>query len=268
MTALRSRTNLPPKDRDATSSAPPTAEDGPSSSPSKPKAYVSDEDEAPSHLSLLDILRVLGGLFLLSGTLSYFITGNSILWGYRPALTRPAQLKAWLRGPLNLTDRELSIYNGTDPTIPILLAVNGTIYDVSASPHFYGPGGSYSFFAGRDATRSFVTGCFDTDLNGDLRGVEEMFMTVEEEAGGELTREERRERKLRRERAKRTARKKVEEAVRGWERMFDGGKDGKYFRVGKVDRGLGSGWEGWGEVKELCQKAREERPRRTGEEVG
>ena len=45
----------------------------------------------------------------------------------------------------------------------------------------YGPGGSYSFFAGRDATRAFVTGCFDTDLNGDLRGVEQMFMPVDDE---------------------------------------------------------------------------------------
>lgn len=112
-----------------------------------------------------------------------------------------------------------------------------------------------------------MTGCFDTDLNGDLRGVEEMFMPVEEEVGGESTKEERRERKLLREREKRVARKKVEETVRGWEKMFDGGKDGKYFRVGKVNRGPGSGWEGWGEVKELCQKAREGRPRRTAEGV-
>ena len=112
-----------------------------------------------------------------------------------------------------------------------------------------------------------MTGCFDTDLNGDLRGLEEMFMSVEPEAGGDSTKEEKRERKLRREREKRTARKKVEESVRGWEKMFDGGKDGKYFSVGKVNRGPGSGWEGWGEVKELCQKAREGRPRRTAEEV-
>ena len=171
-------------------------------------------------------------------------------------------------GPYDLTDAQLSIYNGSDPTLPILVAVNGTIYDVSASPHFYGPGGSYSFFAGRDATRSFVTGCFDTDLNGDLRGVEEMFMPVEEEAGGEPPKGERRERKLKREREKRVASKRVEETVRGWERLFDGGKDGKYFRVGKVDRGPDSGWEGWGDVKELCQKAREGRPRRTAGEVG
>lgn len=113
-----------------------------------------------------------------------------------------------------------------------------------------------------------MTGCFDTDLNGDLRGVEEMFMPFEEEGGGVPTKEERRKRKLQREREKRVARKKVEETVRGWERMFEGGKDGKYFRVGKVNRGPGSGWEGWGEVKQLCQKAREGRPRRTADEVG
>ena len=129
-----------------------------------------------------------------------------------------------------------------------------------------------------------MTGCFDTDLNGDLRGVEEMLMSAdffeeegeeEEEAGkgkgkeeGKgFTKEERREWKLRREREGRLARKKVEETVRGWERMFDGGKEGKYFRVGKVDRGEGSGWEGWGDIKVLCEKARKGRPRRTAEEV-
>ena len=92
MTTLRSRTTLPPKDRNAISSA----DDDQPDPTSKPKAYVSDPDEGPSRLSLLDVLRVLGGLFLLSGTLSYFITGNSILWGYRPAFTRPARIKAWL----------------------------------------------------------------------------------------------------------------------------------------------------------------------------
>jgi len=170
---------------------------------------------------------------------------------------------------MNPSDAELALYNGTDLKLPILLAVNGTIYDVSASPHLYGPGGSYSFFSGRDATRAFVTGCFDTDLNGDLRGVEEMFISTDltDEPGESLTKEERRERKLRREREGRLAKRKVEETVRGWERMFDGGKDGKYFRVGRVNRGEGSGWEGWGELKELCEKAKEGRPRRTAEDV-
>ena len=176
------------------------------------------------------------------------------------------------RGPLDLTDAQLALYNGTDPSLPILLAVNGTIYDVSASPHLYGPGGSYSFFTGRDATRAFVTGCFQEDLTGDLRGVEDMFIPADlvSESGGsdELSKEEKRERKLRREREVRLARQQVRDTVMGWEKMFDGGKEGKYFRVGKVDRSPESGWEGWGEKRELCKKAREGRPRRTAENVG
>ena len=117
-----------------------------------------------------------------------------------------------------------------------------------------------------------MTGCFDTDLNGDLRGVEEMFISTDLTDntidGSALSKEQKRERKLRKERETRLAKRKVEDTVSGWEKMFDGGKEGKYFKVGKVDRGPGSGWEGWGEVKELCQKAREGRPRRTAEEVG
>lgn len=137
----------------------------------------------------------------------------------------------------------------------------------------YGPGGSYYFFAGRDATRAFVTGCFAEDLVGDLRGVEEMFMAVEEEEevekgkegsgdgeggkkGEEKNREERKERKMRRERERREAKRQVEEAVDGWRRMFDGGKGGKYFWVGRV-----VGQE-WGERRPLCEKAEKARPRR------
>ncbi len=56
------------------------------------------------------------------------------------------------------------------PSLPILLAINGTIFDVSASPHTYGPDGNYHGFTGRNAGRAFVTGCFEEDLHGDLRG--------------------------------------------------------------------------------------------------
>ena len=81
------------------------------------------------------------------------------------------------------------------------------------------------------------------------------------------TKEEKRERKLRREREVRVARKKVRETVDGWRRMFDGGKGGKYFRVGRVERGEGSGWKGWGKRTELCESARKGRPRKTAAEV-
>jgi len=56
----------------------------------------SPEDSLPrTHISVLDILRVLGGLVLLSCTLSYFITNDSFFWGYgRPSFTRLPWLKA------------------------------------------------------------------------------------------------------------------------------------------------------------------------------
>ena len=81
-----------------------------------------------------------------------------------------------------------------------------------------------------------------------------------------LGRKERRAWKVRREREVRRARRRVREVVSGWERMFEGGEKG-YFRVGRVERGVGSEWEGWGEVRELCEKAKEGRPGRTAEEV-
>lgn len=38
----------------------------------------------------MDVLRIVGGLFLLNCLLSYFITNDSMLWGYRPWFVRPA----------------------------------------------------------------------------------------------------------------------------------------------------------------------------------
>jgi hypothetical protein len=37
-------------------------------------------------------------------------------------------------GPIYLTDAELATYDGSDPTKPIYVAVNGTIFDVTAGP--------------------------------------------------------------------------------------------------------------------------------------
>lgn len=44
------------------------------------------------------------------------------------------------------------------------LAVRGRIFDVSRGRNFYGPGGPYSNFAGRDASRGLANGSFDEDM--------------------------------------------------------------------------------------------------------
>ena len=79
---------------------------------------------------------------------------------------------------LSLTEADLRAYDGTDDSKPIYLAINGTIYDVSASPAFYGPGGHYHHFTGRDASRAWVTECWDSEdqLTWRMDGIEKMFM--------------------------------------------------------------------------------------------
>lgn len=50
----------------------------------------------------------------------------------------------------------------------IYLGFLGNVYDVTKGDKFYAPGGSYSFFAGKDATRAFATGDFFNDLNDNI----------------------------------------------------------------------------------------------------
>ncbi|KZF24019.1 cytochrome b5 [Xylona heveae TC161] len=221
--------------------------------------------------TFIDILRSLAGLVLLGGILSYFITSSSFSWGWRPAWTRTGPLKTMLFGPISLTPVELSLYNGTDPALPIYVAVNGSIYDVSASPRLYGPGGSYSFFAGRDAARAFVTGCFQEDLNADLRGVEEMFVPVDDErseASGEATGKTKTmtpaQKKIQREREYRTARTKVRDAIQHWQRFFE--NNDKYWKIGNVLRD--PNWLEHEPVKPLCEAAQRARPKRGTEKAG
>lgn len=55
--------------------------------------------------------------------------------------------------------------------MPVYLAVRGRIFDVSSGRNFYGPGGPYANFAGRDASRGLAFGSFDEDmLTKDLEG--------------------------------------------------------------------------------------------------
>ncbi|KAG8390307.1 hypothetical protein BUALT_Bualt01G0070000 [Buddleja alternifolia] len=71
-----------------------------------------------------------------------------------------------------ITDEELKQYDGSDPKKPLLMAIKGQIYDVSHSRMFYGPGGPYALFAGKDASRALAKMSFeDKDLTGDITGL-------------------------------------------------------------------------------------------------
>jgi len=81
----------------------------------------------------------------------------------------------WLDAPSSngseklFTAEELQKYNGSDPRQPIYLAILGQVFDVSKAPKYYGKGGGYNGFAGRDGSAAFVTGDFtDKGLTDDL----------------------------------------------------------------------------------------------------
>ena len=68
------------------------------------------------------------------------------------------------------TPRTLLPFNGENGQ-PVYLAVRGKVFDVSPGRNFYGPGGPYENFAGRDATRGLACQSFDEEmLTKDLEG--------------------------------------------------------------------------------------------------
>ncbi|XP_058095360.1 membrane-associated progesterone-binding protein 4 [Magnolia sinica] len=83
----------------------------------------------------------------------------------RSSVKTPTQSKLW-------TPEELTMYNGTDDRLPILLGILGSVFDVTKGRTHYGPGGGYNHFAGRDASRAFISGNFTGDgLTDSLQGL-------------------------------------------------------------------------------------------------
>lgn len=136
------------------------------------------------------------------------------------------------------------------------MAINGTIYDVSSNPRTYGPGGSYQYFAGCDASRSYVTGCFADDRTPDMRGVEEMFLPLDDPSIDRHWSKEELAKLKEKELAE--ALQKVHEGLEHWVKFFANSK--KYPFVGYVKRP--PGWPGTEPIRPLCEAAAKTRMKR------
>ncbi|KAJ4349774.1 Dihydrodipicolinate synthase [Didymosphaeria variabile] len=121
---------------------------------------------------------------------------------------KPAKPQVLPRAPpptvfRTFTPPDLYPYNGLNG-MPVYLSVRGRVFDVTSGRNFYGPGGPYANFAGRDASRGLAHGSFDEDmLTKDLDGPLDDLKDLNEEHW---------------------------EALRGWEERFSE----KYLVVGKL----------------------------------
>jgi len=128
-----------------------------------------DVDE-PEESALWALTKVLLLFLLFVVIAGRFVTG-SMTWGYTGKWVQWRTY--WPQGERVFSEMELARYDGTDPELPIYLGLDGLVFDVSASRRIYGPGGSYSHFAGIDGARAFSTGCFKIHRTHDLRGLGE-----------------------------------------------------------------------------------------------
>ncbi|XXQ36429.1 Cytochrome b5 heme-binding domain-containing protein [Plasmodiophora brassicae] len=81
------------------------------------------------------------------------------------------------------TKEDLAQYDG-DCGKAILIALKGTVYDITSHPsgrQFYGKSAGYGIFAGKDASRALATMTFDDISSSSLEGLtEDQLRTLDE----------------------------------------------------------------------------------------
>jgi len=69
----------------------------------------------------------------------------------------------------DLTVAELNKFDGSDASLPVLVAAKGRIYDMTLGRDFYGQGGPYNSFAGIDCSRALAkVSLEEKNLNADV----------------------------------------------------------------------------------------------------
>ncbi|KAF5390638.1 hypothetical protein D9757_002651 [Collybiopsis confluens] len=123
----------------------------------------------PEEVGFKGLLKFFLYLIIFGALTGKLFTG-SFTWNHEDKLVL---LKSFMPSDQRLfSESKLAQYDGSVPGVPILLAIDGDVYDVSKGKA-YQPKGSYHYFAGVDASRAFATGCFGTHRTHDLRGITE-----------------------------------------------------------------------------------------------
>jgi predicted heme/steroid binding protein len=98
-------------------------------------------------MKFLSLNRMIIGVGVAIGILSfaltfYFQQPKKIL-GFSTVVTGEGKI---------FTTKELGKYDGSNPSLPIYLALDGNVYDVTSGKKFYKTGGAYHSLAGRDSS--------------------------------------------------------------------------------------------------------------------
>mmetsp|Transcript_21452 Transcript_21452/g.45114 ORF Transcript_21452/g.45114 Transcript_21452/m.45114 type:complete len:300 (-) Transcript_21452:141-1040(-) len=81
--------------------------------------------------------------------------------------------------PRNFTLKQLSLFDGkvdekSEEPKPVYLSLGGTVFDVSKGRDFYGPGGPYETFAGRECGAALAKMSFDQSLLDEVAACESL----------------------------------------------------------------------------------------------
>ncbi|TPX51406.1 hypothetical protein SeMB42_g00450 [Synchytrium endobioticum] len=119
------------------------------------------------------ILSILSSLYLLpilvGGLSVWFYLSSTKTKGSHPnsstssSTTNTPSNMSSSSGQRSFTPAELSKFDGSNPTLPVYLAIKGTVFDVSAQRDMYKPGAGYHVFAGRDASRALGMSSLNPD---------------------------------------------------------------------------------------------------------
>ena len=85
---------------------------------------------------------------------AYVVTNEPVRDGTQAA---PDEKEDETEPPRDFTAQQLRAFDGKDDDTPLYVSLKGDVFDVSEARSFYGPGGGYALFAGRDASKCLAT---------------------------------------------------------------------------------------------------------------